>query len=119
MLLRTDRNLAKLADDRAVALVIRMDSDRSVAEHGLGPGRGDRDVVALLLDDDCTVGITLDVGISLAVGEGIFEVPHVALHLTVLDLEVADGRLKLGVPVNEALGAIEQLAPVKLDKDLD
>ena len=119
MLLRPDRDLAELADDRPVALVARMDRDRAVAEHRLGPRRGDRDVVALFLKRDVPVLVLLDVGVGLAARERIFEVPHVALHFAVLDLEVADRGLELGVPVHEPLGAIEQLALVELDEDLD
>ena len=117
--LRPDRDLAELADDRRVALVGGMDGDRAVAEHRLGPGGGDGDVVALFLEVDVAVGVLLDIVVGLAAGERILEVPHVAVDFAVLDLEVGDRGLELRVPVDQPLAVIDQALLVERDEDLE
>ena len=117
MFLRTDRDLAELADDRLIALVGGMHRNGAVAQHRLGPGRRDRDVVALLLEHDIAVGVLLDIGIGLAAGQRILEVPHVAVGLAVLDFEIGNRRLELRIPVNEPLAAIDQAFLVERDED--
>ena len=111
-----ERQLDHLADDRGVARVGGVHGDRAVAEHGLGPGGGDRDVVAGLAEGDGAVGVLLDVLVGLAVGEAVLEVPHVARDLDVLDLEVGDRGLEVRVPVDQALAAEDQAAVVELDE---
>ena len=74
-----------LADQRLVALVVGMHRDGGVAEHGLGPRGGD--------DDECRC----IVGIEGRALDRIAQVPEVALHLDLLDLEVGDrGRAASG-----------------------
>ncbi len=67
-----------------------MNSDGRIAEQGLGPGRGDGDEPARLALDR------------------VADVPEVAAHLALLDLEVADRRPELRVPVHEAAVAVDQ-----------
>ena len=99
-----------------VARVGGVHRDRAVAEHGLGPGGGDGDVVAGLAEGDGAVGVLLDVLVGLAAGERVLEVPHVARDLDVLDLEVGDRGLEVRVPVDQALAAEDQAAVVELDE---
>jgi hypothetical protein len=61
------------AHDVAVALVVRVHGHARVAEHRLGPGGCDRDVVAP----------------ACRLGERVAEVPQVAVEVLVLDLDVA------------------------------
>ena len=119
VLLRPDGNLAQLADDRGIALVRGMDGDRAVAQHRLGPRRGDRDIVARLAQRDIAVGILLDIFIGLAAGQRIFEVPHMAVDVAVLDLEVGNRRLELGIPVDQPLAAVDEAFAIERDEDLD
>src|SRR3546814_3850629 len=119
MRLRPDRDLAQLADDRRVARVRRMHRHRAVAEHGFGAGGGDGDVVAGLAQGDVAVGVALDVFVGLAAGQGVLEVPHVAGHFAVLDLEVRDRGLQHRVPVDQALAAVDQALLVQAHEGLD
>ena len=63
-------------------------------------------------------GVTLDIGVGAAACEGIFEVPHMAGHFAVLDLQVADRRLEFGVPVHQALVAVDEALAVQIDEHL-
>ena len=76
-----------LADQVLVALVVRVHRDGGVAEHRLGPRRGDDDVVR---------------SSNLAL-ERIAEVPHMALDLDLLDLEVGDRGLEPGSQLTSRL----------------
>ncbi len=86
------------ADQVLVTLVVRVYGHRGVAEHGLRTGGGDDDVAA-------------------AVGEWVFEVPHVAVFFLRDDLEVGDGGVQYGVPVDQALAAVDQAFFVQADED--
>ena len=97
----------------------RWNGNRAIAQHGLRPCRGDRNIVALLLEHDISIGILLDVQVGRAIGQRVFEVPHVALDLPVLDLEVGDRALELGIPVDEPFAAEDQALLVERHEDLD
>ncbi len=84
-----ERQIHFPADEAAVALVVRMHGHRGVAEHGLG-SRGCHHHVAF------------------TVGDGIADVPQVAVLLLRDHLEVRDRRVQHGVPVDQALAAIDQ-----------
>jgi len=77
-----------------------MDRDRHVGEHRLRPRRGDVDHAAAVL-------------------ERIAQMPEMALHFAGLDLEVRNGGAESGVPIDEALVAIEQVIAVELDEHLE
>ncbi len=117
--LRPDRDFAEFPDDWRVTLIRWMNRDSAVAEHRLGPGRGDGDIVARLAEGDVSVLVLLDIFIGLAARERVLEVPHLALHLDLLDLEIGDRGLEMRVPVDEALAAIDQALLVHLHEDLD
>ena len=88
----------KLADQGLIALVLGMDRHRGIAQHGLGTsGR----------DDDESPRIVL---------KRIAEVPEVALDLALLDFQIGNGGMQLGVPVDQPLVPIDQPLLVKLDK---
>ena len=88
------------ADEVAVALVIGMHRDGGVAEHGLRPGRRNR---------DGEVGLAFD---------RVADVPKVALHLDLLHLEVGDGGEELRVPVHKALVLVDEPVAIELDEHL-
>jgi len=94
-----DRVFELLADQSAIALVLRMHRDRHVREHRLGPRGRDLDRAAVI-------------------GERVAERPELALDVLRLDLEVADRGLELGIPVHEALFAIDEVALVELDESV-
>ena len=119
MLFRSDRDFAELADDRRIAFVGRVDRDRAIAQHRLGSCRGDRDIVPRFAQGDVPVFVLFDVFIGRPIRERVFEVPHVARNLDILDLEIADCGFEFRVPVHQPLAAIDEALVVKLDKDLD
>ena len=67
-----------------------MHGDAGIAEHGLRPGRRDRDEAPRLVRDR------------------IADVPEMTLHLAALDLEIRDRGLEFRVPVHEPPVAIDQ-----------
>ena len=93
-----DRVLHLLADQFLVTLVVGVDRDRHVGEHRLGPRRRHLDR-------------------ARAVGERVAQGPELALDVARLDLEVADRGLEFGVPVDQPLVAVGELARVELDEE--
>ncbi len=89
-----------LADEILVALVGGVHRDAGVAEHRLGPRGRDGDELARPPLDR------------------ILEVPEMALHLALLDLEVGDRGLELRVPVHEPPVAIDEARAMELDEHL-
>ena len=96
-----------------------MNSHRPVAQHGFRTGGGNGDVVPGLAQGHISLSVLLHIFIGLPSGQRVFEVPHVAGNLGVLDLKVGNRGLEMRVPVHEALAAIDQALVVKVDKDLD
>jgi hypothetical protein len=113
------RDFAEAPDDGRIAAVIGMHRDRAIAQHGFGPGGGDGNPVALFLEDHAAVFVPLDIGIGLAARERIFEMPHMALDLDILDLQVRNGGFEMRVPVDQPLAAIDEPLVVEIDEDLD
>ena len=116
---RADRDFAKLADDGGIAFVGGMHRDSTVAQHGFGPGCGDRDVVAGLAQGDIAVFVFLNIFVGLAASERVFEVPHVARGLDILDLQIGNRGLEMRIPVHQPLAAIDEALVVHVDEDLD
>ena len=86
-------------DDLVVALVVGVHGHRRVAEHGLGPGRGDRDRAAAL--------------------QRVAHVVEVAGFVDVLDLEVADRRAAARAPVDDVVVLVDVAFGVQGHEDLD
>src|SRR5206468_3975863 len=59
-----------------------------------------------------------DLDRSCVVGERIAQRPELALDLARLDFEVADRGLEPGIPVHQALVAIDEAALVEFDEDM-
>ena len=114
-----DRDFAKLPDDGRVAFVRGVDRNRAVAQHGFGPGGSDGDVIAGLAQRDVAVLVLLDIFVGGASRERVLEVPHVAVHLDILDFEVGNRGFEMRVPVDQPLAAVDQALVVHIDKDLD
>ncbi len=89
------RQFDVLADQCLVALVVRVDRHGGVTQQGFRTGGGDYQVV-------------LAFGGLGAVGQRVAQVPQVALLVVVFHFEVGDGRVQLGVPVDQALAAVDQ-----------
>ena len=89
------RQLHGPAMEVAVALVLRMDCDGSVAEHGFRPGRRHHNKGR---------GIVRIEGLAL---DRIAQVPEVALGLDLHHLEVGDRGQQLGVPVDQPLVLVD------------
>ncbi|MDT4793166.1 hypothetical protein FQZ97_256800 [compost metagenome] len=94
------RQLDEGADQRLVALVFRVHGHGGVAEHGFRTGGGDHQVV-------------LAVRGPVAVGQRIAQVPEVALLVMVLHFQVGNGGVEPGVPVHQALAAVDQAVLVQ------
>ena len=90
---------AGLADDVGVALVIRVDGDAGITEHGLGTRRGDDELAG-------------------AVGERVAHMPEVARLIHVLDFGVRECGGALRAPVYDALALVDELLLVEVDKGL-
>ena len=86
-----DRQHAVLADQLLVALVLGMDGNGGIAEHGLGARRAD--------DDDGAFGSSF---------KRVLEVPHLAVDLALLDLQVRNRRVEDRVPVDQPLVLVDQ-----------
>ena len=84
-----DREPQLLAAQRRRARVLRVDRDGGVAEHRLGARGRDRDM-------------------ARAIRKRIAQVPEVPVDLLHLDLVVGERRLRDGVPVHEALAAVDE-----------
>ncbi len=94
-----------------------MDRDAGVAEHGLGSGGGDDEVVAGLVGGRVPLVVPVDgVLIGRAVLERIAQPPERAAGLDLLDLEIADRGLEMRVPVDQPLAAVDETLLVKLDE---
>ena len=65
-----------------------MNRNRAVAQHGFGARGGDRDIVALFFQRDVPVFVFFAVDVGRAARQRVFEVPHVAVDLDILDLEI-------------------------------
>ena len=87
------------ADEVLVALVVRVDGDGDIAEHGLDTGGRDIGVRALALD--------------IAVAQG----DQLTLVVGVDDLDVGDGGAQHRGPVDQALRAVDQAAVEELLED--
>ena len=96
-----------LADEMREALVLGMDGNAGVAEHGFRPRRGDR-------DEGRRVG-----RIEGFAFNRIAEMPKVSVDLLLLDLEVGDRRQKLRIPVHKALVLVDQPLVIERDEDLE
>ena len=112
------RNFAQLADDRRIAFIIGVNGHRAIAEHGFGARRGNGNIVARLAQGDIPVLVLLDIFISLPASQRVFEMPHMAVALDILDLKIGYRRFKMRIPVDQPLAAIDQPLVVKVDKDL-
>ena len=90
------------ADERAVALIVGIDRHRHVTQHGFRPGRRDDDGLAILRVD-----------------QRIADLPELALLLFAVDLEIGYRGAELGVPVDEALAAVDEAVVVKTHEGLE
>ena len=96
-----------LADQMAVALVVRMHRDRGIAEHGLGPrGR----------DHDEGRGIVRVEGFAL---DRIAQIPQAALDLDLLHFEIGNRGEQFRIPVHQPLVLVDQPFAVQFDEHLD
>ncbi|GBE44642.1 hypothetical protein BMS3Bbin10_02745 [bacterium BMS3Bbin10] len=91
----------RFADQVLVALIIGMNRDAGVPQHGLGPRRGDHHEAPLLAF------------------YGIFEMPEVAIGFNLLHLKIGDRRQQFRVPVDEALVLVDQPFAVEIDEHLE
>ncbi len=94
-----------LADQRLVALVVRMHRHRGVAEHGLRPRGGD--------DNECCRIF----GVERLALDRIAQVPEVALGLDLHHFQIGNRGQQLGVPIDQPLVLVDQPLAVKLDEN--
>ncbi len=111
ILVGDDRNAAAddgqdhvLADEMLVALIVRVNGDRGVAEHGLGPRGGDDDEGGRVF------------GIEGRALDGIAQMPEVPLGLDLLDFQIGNRGQELRVPIDEALVLVDEAGAMKLDE---
>ena len=94
------------ADQVLELLVLRMNGDGGVAQHGLGPRGGDDDIGRTIVRIEA---LTLD---------RVAQMPEAALDLDLLDLEVGNRSEQLRVPVDQPLVLVDQAGAVQFDKHL-
>ena len=82
-----------------VALVLGVDGHGGIAQHGLGTGGGQLQLLTGLLD-------------------GVQQVPEVTVLLLVFHLGVGDGGFAGGTPVDHTVAAVDETLLVQTDKDL-
>ena len=75
-----------------------------------GPATGDTETADHLVEHEQCAAV---------VGERVAQGVELALDVARLDLEVADRGLELGVPVHQALVAVDEAALVELDEGVD
>ena len=92
----------RLAHELGLVGVLRAHGDAGVAQHGLGTGGGNLDV--------------LDAVNRL--GKRVAQVPQVALLVAVLGLVVRDGGGAAGAPVDDALAAVDEAVVVPVAEHL-
>lgn len=80
-----------------VSLVLRVHRHRRVPQKGLGPRGGHHHL-------------------ARAVGEGVADVPELAVPVLVLHLDVGEGRVAPAAPVDEALAAVDESSLIELDE---
>ena len=119
MFFRPHGNFAQLPNDRRVTFIGRMHRNSAIAQHRLGPGGGDGDVIPRFAQHLIAVIILLDILISRPAREGVFEMPHMARHFDVLDLKIGNRCLEMRVPIHQAFAAVDQAVLVHLHKHLD
>ena len=88
-----------LAHDGLVAVVIGVDANAAVAQHGLGTGGGHNDLAG-------------------AVGQGVADVPQVSGLIHILHLGIAQGGDAAGAPVDDAAALIDKTLFIQGDEDL-
>ena len=96
-----------------------MHGHSAIAQHRLRARGRNRDVIALFFKDDVPIFVLLDIGVCRATCERVFEVPHVARNLDILDLKVRDRGFKMRIPVGQALAAIDEALLVHIHEDLN
>ena len=96
-----------LADQRHIALVVRIHRDGGVTEHGLG---------ARSANDDEGGGIFRIEDLAL---QRIAQIPQAALDLDLLHFEIGDRGEQFGVPVHKAFVLVDQAFAMQLHKHLD
>ena len=94
-----------LADEVVIPRILRVDRNGGIAEHGLRTGGRDDYVVLAVLRGDALL-------------QGIAEVPHMALHLAVLDLKVGNCGAELRIPVHKPLAAVDEVLVIEPDEHL-
>jgi hypothetical protein len=94
-------------DEVAVALVVRMNGDRDVAQHGLRPRGRDRDEGRRI------------VRIEGRAVQRIADVPQMPLDLYLLHLEIGDRGQELRIPVDQPLVFVDQPLAMELHEHLD
>ena len=97
------RQLNEFTDQGFIAFVFRVYRNRRVAEHGFRAGGGDDQVVQAF----CGLG---------AVSQRVAQVPQETFLVVVFHFKVGDRRVQLGVPVDQALAAIDQAVFVQAYK---
>lgn len=95
-----------LADHALIARVGGVHRYRHVGQHRLGPGGGNLEIVAPVIE-------------PRAVGKRILEVPEAARDGLRLDFEIGNRGLQLGVPVHQPLVAVDEAVVVEVDEGLD
>ena len=94
------------ANERLVALIVRVNGDGSVTEHCFGSGGCHHQMIATI--PGC-----------VALGQWIAKVPQVTLLFRVFDFQVRYGRSQFRIPVDQPFASINQVVFVQTHKDFE
>ena len=97
------RQVDELAYQVLVTLIVRVHRHGSVTQHGFWAGGGHHQIVVAILR-------------FLAVGQRVTQVPEKALFFLVLHFQIGDRGMKLRIPVDQTLAAIDQAFVVQADE---
>ena len=89
-----DRDLTQFTDDRRIALVLGVNCNCAITQHGFRPRSRNGDIVALFFQHDVPVFVFFNIGVGFTTRERVFEMPHVPVDFDVLHLKVGDRRLE-------------------------
>ena len=105
-------------NNRGVALILWVHRNGAVTQHGFRPRGGNGNIIPLFLKDDIAVLIFFDIVVSFAAFERIFKVPEMTIFFDILDLEIRNRRLEMGVPIDQSFVAVNQASFIHIDKGL-
>ena len=113
-----ERQTHHFPNNWGITLIFGVNRNGTIAEHSFRPRGGNGNIIPLFLKDDIAVLIFFDIVVSFAAFERIFKVPEMTIFFDILDLEIRNRRLEMGVPIDQSFVAVNQASFIHIDKGL-